>query len=738
MMTPRRPDALIRATTCALLLALGGAWSAAGGQSAPVPAHPHPGPRIGLALSGGSARGLAHIGVLKALERAGIPIDAISGTSMGGLVGGLYAAGYSASDLETIAREIDWPVMFDDRPDRNALPLFERELGNPILLSLPMRGGRIGLPSGVVAGQHVSELFARLTWPVHEVRDFRRLPIPFSAIATDIATGEAVVLDSGSLAGAMRASMSIPSVFAPASFQGRMLLDGGLARNLPTRDVRTLGAEVVICSDVSEPLIDVKDLHSIVDILNQAIGFHGSESVQEERKGCDIYIRPDFAGLDPMSFNRTADWVARGDSATARLSSQLRALATVTADGIAPARPGFPDSTRAIPVQLTRVVVDAATPEARAFILNTLDLPTPLLVDPDRMTRAVLPAYASGLFQTVTYALVRTDSGTTAVVSAQGDNADRIGFGFRYDDRYNAALLFDATVRNLLGFGSTGRVSLRLGEQTRLAVDVARGRAIDSHWVLGTGASYLSTPLDFFEGRRRSAEATLRVASANLTVGGALRRGAVALQLKGEDVYATAAIAAVDSSHHRAFASAAALLWWDTMGAPDFATHGAMLRARYERGFWGGAPFTRTIATGSAALPIASHVSLLTRATVGASTRDATIPIHYRFFLGSLTSSVILAEAQVPFAGLHMQERTDFAVAQAGAAVQWEAVPNVFASLRADVGNVGPGVSEAIDTRIAGAGFSLGSRTLIGPVQVTVHGRSPSTAMLEINIGHVF
>jgi hypothetical protein len=460
--------------------------------------------------------------------------------------------------------------------------------------------------------------------------------------------------------------------------------------------------------------------------------------VQEERKRCDVYIRPDFAGLDAMSFDRTDDWIARGDSATERLAAQLRALAITTADGAVSPRRGIPDSSRAIPVRLTHVVVDAATPEAQAFIASTLDLRMPVLVDPERMTRAVLPAYASGLFQTVTYALVQGDSGTTAVVTAQGDNADRIGFGFRFDDRYNAALLFDATVRHLLGFGSSGRVSLRLGEQTRVAVDVARGRAIDSHWVLGTGASYLSTPVDFFEGRRRSAEATLRVTSANVTMGGALKRGAVALQLKGEDVHASAAIAAVDASHHRAFASAAALLWWDTMDAPDFATHGATLLARYERAFWGGAPFTRTIVTASTALPIASRVALLARATVGASTRDEAIPIHYRFFLGSLTPSAVLAEAQVPFAGLHMQERTDFAVAYAGATVQWEAVPNIFAALRADLGDVGAGVGDAFDTRVVGVGLSLGSRTLAGPVQVSVHGRSRSTAILEINIGHVF
>lgn len=701
------------------------------------PATRHAGPRIGLALSGGGARGLAHVGVLRALERAGVPIDAISGTSMGSLVGGLYAAGYSATDLEEIARGLDWLALFSDVPARGVMEPFDRVKGDPTLLSLPVRRGRIGLPSGVIAGQHVTELFTRLTWPVHSIRDFRRLPIPFSAVATDIETGAPIVLDSGSLAGAMRASMSLPSIFAPVSLNGRVLLDGGLARSLPAQDVRALGADIVICSDVSEPLHDAKELRTILDVLNQAVGYHGNESTLEERRRCDLYIRPDVSGLDGISFSHATDWITRGDSATQLFAARLAELATATG-GPAPRPAGIPAARRADPILLRGVSVEAPSAEARAFVHTMLDIPTPPVVDPDRMRLATSQAFGSGLFETVTYTLITSDSGTVAVVTAQGDNADRVGFGFRYDDRYNAALLFDATVRHLFGFASTGRLSLRLGEQMRVGLDVARGRTLSSHWVLGTGISYLSTPLDYFEGRRRIAEATLRVTSANVTVGAAIRDGGVGIQLKGEDVHGSASIAAVDASQRRAFGSAAALLWWDRMDSPAFPTRGTSLRARYERAGGGGSAFARFVAAGSAALPIARHVSLHGRATVGAATRDSTIPAHYRFFLGSLTHSAVLAEAQVPFAGLRTQERTGYAVAVLGATVRWEAVPNLFVGLRGDLGNAAPTIEEAIASRVVGAGLSVGSRTLAGPVEFRVHGRSFSTALLEFSIGHSF
>jgi NTE family protein len=516
-----------------------------------------------------------------------------------------------------------------------------------------------------------------------------------------------------------------------------MLLDGGLSRNLPARDARALGADVVICSDVSQPLLDARDLHSIVDVLNQAVGFHGSESTLEERRRCDVYIRPDLTGLSYLSFDRTAEWIVRGDSATRAVDAQLRQLVSATG-GAAPPRPGIPPGERRQPVLLKGAMVVAATPEAQAFVAATLDLHAPPVVDPDRMEHATAPAYASGLFETVTYSVLDTDSGAVAVITAQGDRADRVDFGFRFDDRYNAALLFNATVRHLFGFGSTGRLSLRLGEQTRVALDVSRGRTIKSHWVLGTGASYFSSPLDFYVGGRRVAEATMRVTSANVTAGAAIGGGGAGIQVKAENAHASASISAIDSTRQRAFLSAAGVLWWDNMDQPAFPTKGAALQARYERAGGGGPSFSRRYVGASAAAPVTRRLSLQARATLGATTPDSAIPLSYRYYLGSLSPSAVLAEAQVPFAGLHVQERNGFAVAQLGAAVQWEAVPNVFLTLRGDVGNVASSVTDAIDSRIVGIGFSAGTRTLAGPLEIRVHGRSFSTMLLEFSAGHIF
>jgi outer membrane protein assembly factor BamA len=389
-------------------------------------------------------------------------------------------------------------------------------------------------------------------------------------------------------------------------------------------------------------------------------------------------------------------------------------------------------------VRLADVRVDAATPAARAFVRTMLDLSPASRVDPDALSDAARQVYESGLFETVTFALAGDERGTVAVIAAEGDNADRVGFGFRYDDRFNAALLFDATMRHLFGFGSTGRLSIRLGEQMRVGLDVARGRTLSSHWVLGTGASWLGTPIDFFAGRRRIAEATLRVASANVTVGAATRAGGIGIQLKAEDARVAAAIAGVDSGQHRAFGSAAALLWWDDLDHPSFATRGVAVRARYEHATGGGSPFARWYASGNAVVPLASRLAIGARVVAGTTTRDSTVPLHYRFFVGSLTPSSVLAESQVPFAGLDLQERNGYAVAVAGATLQWEAVSNVFLTARVDVGETGRTLGDAIESRVLGAGLSVGSRTIVGPVELRLHGRTPSTALLEFSVGHLF
>ena len=225
----------------------GGAPTPAAGRQATAPT------TIGLALSGGSAKGIAHVGVLRALERMGVRIDVVAGTSMGAVVGGMYAVGLSVASIESVMASVDWPALINDAMPRERRSLDQRRLDERAIVAVPLDGPRIALPSGAIVGSNVTRLLENVFWRVAGVRRFRDLPLPFVAVATDLETGEAVPLRDGVLSEALRASAGVPGAVEPITLGGHLLVDGAMSRNLPATDARELGADFVICSDVSEP-----------------------------------------------------------------------------------------------------------------------------------------------------------------------------------------------------------------------------------------------------------------------------------------------------------------------------------------------------------------------------------------------------------------------------------------------------------------------------------------------------
>src|SRR5450432_3527087 len=246
-------------------------------------------PRICLVLPGGGARGMAHIGVLKVLEDLKIPIDCIAGTSMGAIVGGLYASGMTAQDIDATMRSLDWQEAFRDTPPRQDLAFRRKQDDRNFLVQLPLglKHGNILLPKGFIQGQKLQQTLRQLTLPFNNGTEFDLLPTQFRAVATDLETGNAVLLERGDLAIDMRASMSAPGVFAPVELNGRLLVDGGLAENLPVNVARSMHADVLIVSDVSFPLQPRASLDSALSISNQmlAILVHKDTDLQRASLG---------------------------------------------------------------------------------------------------------------------------------------------------------------------------------------------------------------------------------------------------------------------------------------------------------------------------------------------------------------------------------------------------------------------------------------------------------------------
>ncbi len=286
-------------------------------------------PRIGLALAGGGARGGAHIGVLRVLEANRIPIDYIAGTSIGAIIGGLYAMGRTPDEIEQLVGEIDWDDVFKDNIDRQHRS-FRRKRDDDLALVHAKPGfndGKIELPTGLIQGQKIDLLLSRLTLPAAQVKNFDNLGIPFRAVASNIATGEPVVLGSGNLAEVIRASMSIPTILAPIRIDGELLVDGGVSNNLPIDVVRKMGANIVIAVDISTPLKTEEELTSMVAITGQLTGILTRRNAEEQIATLtddDLLIVPDLGDITTDDFDHIANAVPMGTAAANEHVSRLR------------------------------------------------------------------------------------------------------------------------------------------------------------------------------------------------------------------------------------------------------------------------------------------------------------------------------------------------------------------------------------------------------------------------------
>ena len=289
-------------------------------------------PRIGLVLSGGGARGLSHVGVLKVLEAERIPIDAIAGTSMGAIVGGLYASGMSAAELERELLSVRWDTVFSPRVERQHLSQRRKEEDFEIspLLELGVRDGELRAPVGAVSSRGLETLLRRYTLPVRAVREFDHLPIPFRAVATDLETGAAVVLDRGDLALALRSSMSVPGVFPPTELDGRLLGDGGLVNNVPVDVARAMGVDVLIVVNIGTPLAGRETLNSAVGVTAQMINILTEQNVQRSLAALgprDVLISPQLAKLTASDFEKVAEAIAIGERGAKTSLARLQAYA---------------------------------------------------------------------------------------------------------------------------------------------------------------------------------------------------------------------------------------------------------------------------------------------------------------------------------------------------------------------------------------------------------------------------
>lgn len=476
-------------------------------------------------LSGGSAKGFAHVGVLKVLERAGIPIDCIAGTSMGAVVGGLYSVGYSADLIDSLISLQDWDYLMRDHVYRKDLPARQRESSKKMLVSLPYqlnikeRGGLVSLPPGVLAGQNIYSLFLNMTIGYQHDMDFDDLPIPFACVAADVRTGKEVVLREGVLPMAMRASMAIPGVFTPVEQDSMLLIDGGMINNTPVDVAREMGADIVI--GVSFPP-DEKTIEkwqgSITEVMGQLGGFVGTQKRIQNLEDADLLITPLLHPYGSMDFQQQAidSIIARGEEAAMRewegLMSLKHSLGLDSIDRPGPAIEVVNPYINIDTLLIKDIRVEGVSPREEKLVLRWIPL------QGEKVTRKQLDAmtarvFGTGLFSSVHYRLDGEEP-FDLVFNVEPKVTNTLNLGFYFDSEDMAAILANTTIRLSRSLQSMFDITTRLSRDPYLMVDYS----INSGLFYKGGINYTLSRNDLSVYHRGNLSYTSRVVRNALTL----------------------------------------------------------------------------------------------------------------------------------------------------------------------------------------------------------------------------
>lgn len=426
-------------------------------------------PKIGLTLSGGGAKGLAHIGILQAIDSAGLNIDAVTGTSMGSIMGALYAAGYSGNEMEVIARELDWGTLFSGKALYEHVNMDEKAEFDQYAVEVPFGEGKLKIGTGLIEGQELWLKFQELLLPVYNIKDFSKLSIPFKCIATDVGTGQAVVLHQGEVITAIRASMAIPSVFTAIDYKDTKLVDGGVVRNFPVSDVIAMGSDFTIGVNLSQGLEKAENLTTAVDILYQIAFYKDADDFHKERGLCNILIEPDTKAYSAGSFHSAEEILKIGKEEGKKYYPRFKRLA----DSLKALDPSYTFKRDRLP-KLSKITVnDFEVNGLKTTTLNSfvkrLNLKVGSSYDGVEIASAIRKVYGSRNFSRIAYRWTPTTPGHARLVFdvIEKPRADlKLALHFhRFSD---VALITTLATKNFISNRSKSFVKLNLSENFRV------------------------------------------------------------------------------------------------------------------------------------------------------------------------------------------------------------------------------------------------------------------------------
>lgn len=704
-------------------------------------------PKIGLVLSGGGAKGFAHIGVLKVLEEIGMPVDYISGTSMGSVVGGLYACGYSANSIEKITSNINWNEVLLDEISRKNISIEEKDDYGRYVGEFPIVKGKVVIPRALVDGQKISMLLSHYTWPVHTITNFDSLPIPFRCIATDIEKVKPVVLKSGFLPDAIRASMAIPSFFSPIEIDNKLLVDGGIVRNFPVQDAREMGADIIIGVEVSASLYTKDQLNSVFQIMDQVSSFEAARSNAEQAKMCDILIKPDIGIYNMFSFDKTDSLILIGELAARKVLPQLKALVDslkkVRTFTIRPSVPKDLDS-----IHIKAIHYEGLEKVSKNLVKGNFEIKDTGWINSQELERGIERLYGTQFFEKVSYKITPQDNGSILTIRFKEQTFNHFNFSLHYDQYLKSAVLLNTTFRNVLGDGSRLLIDLKLGQYPGIKAQYSIHTTARPNVGVSLKSSFKVFPAKFY------------------TTEGLLKENYIVYYYLDElDFYSTISkvflfrtgiqgevfdiskeVEVNDTINFNVNAlSLYGRLRFDTQDRPIFPIKGDnfsaelkyVMSTKYFNSLGWNNSYWKITASYTSYIPVNRRIVIIPKMNAGFNfAKD--IPFPFLNFMGGNHPD---EPNLFPFDGLKYMSVSSNNIAALSLGLRAEPFKNKFVTIRGNYGRVSKDIDNFLfsPTNYYSFGLSAGMKTIVGPVEFTI---SKCTAIenfySEIKVGYSF
>lgn len=696
--------------------------------------------KVGLSLSGGGAKGLAHIGVLKALEEAGIRFDYITGTSMGGIVGGLYAIGYNADTIENITRSIDWDYMINDEISRKDLSIAEKANYEKYIFSFPVRKRKIQLPKGMAEGQNISLLLSNLTKHVHHITDFNQFNIPFACMAANIETGKAKALNSGFLAEAMRASMAIPTVFSPVVINNQLYVDGGLLNNFPVVEVKAMGADIVIGVDVQTPFFRKEEILSPIQVMSQASKILRSDANKKARALCDILIKPRVTQYGVLDFDKYEAILAQGKAAGQAAIPKILALFDSLNIPIVK-QINFNPIIKKDSIRIDALMVNGIKDKGK---LKTFSKKLKLLVNHtvsyDLIEKHINTAYGSTNFERVVYKILPENDKNTLIINVKDKNVRNVKVGIHYNPDLKTGLLLNYSSNDFLVKDLKTKLDIVISENPRAELKFI----FNSNGTFNPELSFKSSNirLKYYEEN----EVMLNYSNAykegsfwiNYNIYNNLRISG-GVQIVQTDLSVDTRIID-DEDYHQKFVNLMAKLEFDSWNKSYYATKGLKFKANakilYEEEY---DPSLVINFRYEPLFQIAPNFSIQPKLLAGGLWTESE-PFWYLYKIGSPFPGD--NNPFVPFIGYHFSQQMSLAYAIARIDFQYELFKNNYLILKTNILKDNDLVEQLVEFKDYepkyGLGLTYGINTMIGPIEISGSINDQNDFFMYFNLGFWF